>query len=68
MSDQLKSGDRSDAIGLIANTLNRLGFLEKPSDLFDDSLTEAIKAFQQERGLTSTGLINEITQRALDER
>jgi len=36
MSDQLKSGDRSDAIGLIANTLNRLGFLEKPSDLFDD--------------------------------
>lgn len=67
MSDQLKSGDRSDAIGLIANTLNRLGFLEKPSDLFDDSLTEAIKAFQQERGLTSTGLINEITQRALDE-
>ena len=67
MSDQLKSGDRSDAIGLIANTLNRLGFLEKPSDLFDDSLTEAIKAFQQERGLTSTGLVNEITQRALDE-
>jgi len=29
MSDQLKSGDRSDAIGLIANTLNRLGFLRK---------------------------------------
>jgi len=67
MSDQLKSGDRSDAIGLIANTLTRLGFLEKPSDLFDESLTEAIKAFQQERGLTSTGLLNEITQRALDE-
>jgi len=67
MSDQLKSGDRSDAIGLIANTLNRLGFLEKTSDLFDNALTEAIKAFQQERGLTSTGLINEITQRALDE-
>jgi N-acetylmuramoyl-L-alanine amidase len=67
MSDQLKSGDRSDAIGIIANTLNRLGFLEIPSDLFDNDLTEAIKAFQQERGLTSTGLINEITQRALDE-
>jgi len=67
MSDQLKIGDRSDAIGLIANTLNRLGFLEKPSNLFDNALTEAIKAFQQERGLTSTGLINEITQRALDE-
>ncbi len=67
MSDQLKVGDRSDAIGIIANTLNRLGFLDKTSDLFDPSLEEAIKAFQQERGLTATGLVNEITQRALDE-
>ena len=67
MSDQLKVGDRSDAIGIISNTLNRLGFLDKTSDLFDQSLEEAIKAFQQERGLTATGLVNEITQRALDE-
>jgi N-acetylmuramoyl-L-alanine amidase len=67
MSDQLKVGDRSDAIGIIANTLNRLGFLDKTSDLFDQSLEEAIKAFQQERGLTATGFVNEITQRALDE-
>jgi len=67
MSDQLKVGDRSDAIGIISNTLNRLGFLDKASDLFDQSLEEAIKAFQQERGLTATGLVNEITQRALDE-
>ena len=67
MSDQLKVGERSDAIGIIANTLNRLGFLDKTSDLFDQSLEEAIKAFQQERGLTATGLVNEITQRALDE-
>ncbi len=67
MSDQLEVGDRSDAIGIIANTLNRLGFLDKTSDLFDQSLEEAIKAFQQERGLTATGLVNEITQRALDE-
>ena len=67
MSDQLKVGDRSDAIGIIANTLNRLGFLDNTSDLFDQSLEEAIKAFQQERGLTATGLVNEITQRALDE-
>ncbi|MEY3905140.1 MAG: hypothetical protein RIT08_1056 [Actinomycetota bacterium] len=67
MSDQLQIGDRSDAIGVIANTLNRLGFLDTPSDLFDQKLEEAIKAFQQERGLTASGLINEITQRALDE-
>ena len=67
MSDQLQIGDRSDAIGVIANTLNRLGFLDTPSDLFDQKLQEAIKAFQQERGLTASGLINDITQRALDE-
>jgi len=67
MSDQLNPGDRSDAIALIANTLTRLGFLTTPSDLYDENLTQGIKAFQQERGLTSTGIINEITKRALEE-
>ena len=67
MSDQLNPGDRSDAIALIANTLTRLGFLATPSDLYDENLTQGIKAFQQERGLTSTGVINEITKRALEE-
>ena len=67
MSDQIKIGDRSDAVALIANTLTRLGIHSNPTDLFDEGLAQAIKAFQQERGLTATGLINEITQRCLDE-
>ena len=67
MSDQPKLGDRSDAIGLFANTLNRLGFLTEPSDVFDEKLTQGIKAFQQARGLTATGVINEITARVLEE-
>ncbi len=67
MSDQPKLGDRSDAIGLFANTLNRLGFLTAPSDIFDEKLTQGIKAFQQARGLTATGVINEITARVLEE-
>jgi N-acetylmuramoyl-L-alanine amidase len=67
MSDQLKIGDRSDAVAVIANTLTRLGFHSNPTDLFDERLAQGIKAFQQERGLTATGLINEITQRCLDE-
>ena len=67
MSDQLNPGDRSDAIALIANTLIRLGFLTNPSDLYDEKLTQGIKAFQQERGLTATGIINDITKRALEE-
>ena len=67
MSDQPKLGDRSDAIGLFANTLNRLGFLTAPSDVFDEKLTQGVKAFQQARGLTATGVINEITARVLEE-
>jgi N-acetylmuramoyl-L-alanine amidase len=67
MIDQFKIGDCSNAIELISNTLTRLGFLKTASDLYDQHLIEAIKAFQQERGLTATGLINEITLRTLEE-
>jgi N-acetylmuramoyl-L-alanine amidase len=67
MSDLPKLGDRSNAIELISNTLLRLGFIETPSDIFDEKLTQGIKAFQQERGLTATGVINEITARSLEE-
>ena len=67
MSDQPKLGDRSDAVELISNTLTRLGFLKNPTNIFDENLTQGIKAFQQERGLTATGVINEITARALEE-
>ena len=67
MSDLPKLGDRSGAIELISNTLLRLGFIATPSDIFDDNLTQGIKAFQQERGLTATGVINEITARSLEE-
>jgi N-acetylmuramoyl-L-alanine amidase len=67
MSDLPKLGDRSTAIELISNTLLRLGFITTPSDIFDEKLTQGIKAFQQERGLTATGVINEITARSLEE-
>jgi N-acetylmuramoyl-L-alanine amidase len=67
MSDQPKLGDRSTAVELISNTLLRLGFITAPSDIFDEKLTQGIKAFQQERGLTATGVINEITARSLEE-
>jgi N-acetylmuramoyl-L-alanine amidase len=67
MSDLPKLGDRSSAIELISNTLLRLGFIATPSDIFDDNLIRGIKAFQQERGLTATGVINEITARSLEE-
>jgi N-acetylmuramoyl-L-alanine amidase len=67
MNDLPKLGDRSGAIELISNTLLRLGFISSPSDVFDEKLTQGVKAFQQDRGLTVNGLINEITARSLEE-
>ena len=67
MNDLPKLGDRSGAIELISNTLLRLGFISSPSDIFDEKLTQGVKAFQQDRGLTVNGLINEITARSLEE-
>ena len=67
MSDQLNSQDHSDALDLISNTLMRLGFLKPATDKNNQDFVEAIKAFQQERGLTATGVINESTQQALAE-
>ena len=67
MSDQLNSQDHSDALDLISNTLMRLGFLKPAPDKNNQDFVEAIKAFQQERGLTATGVINESTQQALAE-
>ena len=67
MNDLPKLGDRSGAIELISNTLLRLGFISSPSDIFDEKLTQGVKAFQQDRGLTVNGLINEITARTLEE-
>ncbi len=67
MNDLPKLGDRSGAIELISNTLLRLGFISSPSDIFDEKLTQGVKAFQQDRGLTVNGLVNEITARSLEE-
>jgi N-acetylmuramoyl-L-alanine amidase len=67
MNDLPKLGDRSGVIELISNTLLRLGFISSPSDIFDEKLTQGVKAFQQDRGLTVNGLINEITARSLEE-
>ena len=36
-------------------------------DRFDDEVEEAVRAFQQQRGLTADGVVNSATYRALDE-
>jgi peptidoglycan hydrolase-like protein with peptidoglycan-binding domain len=51
MSKDLTRGDRTDAVALFVNILVRLGFLNSATDNFDAVVEEAVKAFQQERGL-----------------
>ncbi|MEI6649392.1 MAG: peptidoglycan-binding protein [Actinomycetes bacterium] len=60
-------GDTGEVIHSLTTTLTRLGFLTAATTNFDREVERAIKAFQQERGLIVTGVINHITFRALDE-
>lgn len=63
----LKPGDRGDLVTTLTTTLHRLGFLPEVSDNFDTKVTEAIRAFQQARGLSVSGLIDSPTEKALEE-
>ncbi len=63
----LKPGDRGDVVATVNSTLHRLGFLDAPSDLFDEATSKAIRAFQQARGLSVSGLIDSPTEKVLEE-
>ena len=60
MSDQ-------KVVSQVTTTLVRLGFLKTESDSLTPLIVDAIKAFQQERGLTVNGEINSVTLQALEE-
>ncbi|MDY6869825.1 MAG: N-acetylmuramoyl-L-alanine amidase [Actinomycetota bacterium] len=74
----LRRGDRGAAVTEIRAALCALGLLENPddafttgrhvaADLFDDDLDQAVRAFQQHRGLLVDGIVGEATYRALKE-
>ena len=74
----LRRGDRGGAVAEIRVALAALGLLDNPDadlttgkhvalDLFDLELDEAIRAFQQHRGLLVDGVVGEATYRALKE-
>ncbi|MEO8814111.1 MAG: N-acetylmuramoyl-L-alanine amidase [Mycobacterium sp.] len=76
--DTLRRGDRSSAIVEIRAALAALGLLDSPDadlhtgkhvalDVFDDDLDQAVRAFQQQRGLLVDGIIGDATYRALKE-
>ncbi len=63
----INPGDRGDVVTVVTNTLHRLGFLPAVTDVFTKEVEIALRAFQQERGLTISGIANEITLGALEE-
>ncbi|MUL75925.1 N-acetylmuramoyl-L-alanine amidase [Mycolicibacterium sp. CBMA 226] len=74
----LRRGDRGGSVTEIRAALTALGLLDSPDadlttgrhvalDLFDDELDQAVRAFQQQRGLLVDGMVGEATYRALKE-
>lgn len=69
MSPALRLGDCGPEIAELRERLDRLGLLRnaRGHDCFDRELDEAIRAFQQERGLEVDGIVGSQTQRHLEE-
>jgi len=63
----LKPGDRGEVVATVTATLYRLGFLDAVTSEFDGKTSEAIRAFQQSRGLSVSGLVDSPTEKALEE-
>jgi N-acetylmuramoyl-L-alanine amidase len=60
-------GDSGNVTIQIVNILNRLGLLTTQPTLFDEKVENAVRAFQQSRGLTVNGVVNSATLQALEE-
>ena len=68
-----RRGDSGAAVAEICDRLRRLGLLsdsgtsEASPPVFDDAVDEAVRAFQQQRGLTVDGIVGVQTFRHLEE-
>ena len=63
----LRPGDSGDLVNQVITSLNRIGLLHTTPETFDKSVADAVALFQQQRGLTSTGNVNNQTFQALEE-
>lgn len=67
----IRRGDRGDAVVEIRAIMTTLALLEEPDEpevdaVYDEPVERAVCAFQQARGLSVTGQVNEETWRAID--
>jgi N-acetylmuramoyl-L-alanine amidase len=64
---QLRRGDVGPAVAEVAATVRALGLLtsSRPSPVYDDELEQAVRTFQQRRGLITDGIVGPSTYRAL---
>lgn len=63
----LRPGDSGDLVKQVITSLNRIGLLHSSPENFDNNVANAVAIFQQQRGLTSTGNVNNQTFQALEE-
>ncbi len=63
----LSKGSSGDVVTHVINILNRLGLLNSQPLEITAEVVDAIRAFQQSRGLTVNGIVNSVTYRALEE-
>jgi N-acetylmuramoyl-L-alanine amidase len=64
----IRRGDSGPAVAEIRSILGGLDLLDSPSssDVFDDAVDSAVRAFQQSRGIGIDGLVGDETWGALD--
>jgi N-acetylmuramoyl-L-alanine amidase len=62
----IRRGDNGPAVAEIRSILVGLDLLDAPSDVFDDAMDGAVRAFQQSRGIGVDGLVGDETWGALD--
>jgi N-acetylmuramoyl-L-alanine amidase len=66
--DAYRIGDSGEAVAEIIGKLQRLGLLDdRPRQVFDDETANAVRGFQQQRGLTVDGVVGPQTYRAIDD-
>jgi N-acetylmuramoyl-L-alanine amidase len=62
----IRRGDNGPAVAEIRSILVGLELLEAASDMFDEQTDQAVRAFQQSRGIGVDGLVGDETWGALD--